>query len=272
MSANAARDFTEAEIAERAAFLKRLGLSPKGGATVIPLEHEVRKHRPLGLAPAPGPDDAAERDGYADNVDADGRVIMENGYRFSFKDGMEPAILEAPATGDFVLEMANAVTSIADTAHRKAKAGIAELRREARSEISELRAALIEARHEIRELKLIQESMRIANRGERGVDGARGVPGRDGQQGRIGPAGPRGEAGKAAPKIVSWATDDAAFAATPILSDGGNGATLHLRGMFESYHAQVEGEDIAAEADAVRAQRDAVDREVENVRQGRPAR
>jgi hypothetical protein len=42
--------------------------------------------------------------------------------------------------------------------------------------------------------------------------------------------------------------------------------------MFESYHAQVEGEDIAAEADAVRAQRDAVDREVENVRQGRPAR
>jgi hypothetical protein len=262
MSANAARDFTEAEIAERAAFLKRLGLSPKGGATVIPLEHEVRKHRPLGLAPAPGPDDAAERDGYADNVDADGRVIMENGYRFSFKDGMEPAILEAPATGDFVLEMANAVTSIADTAHRKAKAGIAELRREARSEISKLKAALIEARHEIRELKLIQESMRIANRGERGVDGARGVPGRDGQQGPIGPAGPVGPKGSDAPRLASWAIDDAAFAATPIMSDGSNGATLHCRGMFEEFNEQINAADADAERDAARASRDAVEREV----------
>jgi hypothetical protein len=222
MSASNAVYQNEDERRRVADWMRSAGVSlnaPKANATVIPLEHEVRKQRPLGLAPASGPDDAAERDGYADNMDADGRVIMENGYFFSFKDGMEPAILEAPATGDFVLEMANAVTSIADTAHRKAKAGIAELRREARSEISELRAALIEARHEIRELKLIQESMRIANRGERGVDGARGVPGRDGQQGRIGPAGPRGEAGKAAPKIVSWATDDAAFAATPILGD-----------------------------------------------------
>jgi hypothetical protein len=38
---------------------------------------------------------------------------------------------------------------------------------------------------------------------------------------------------------------------------------LHLRGMFETYNAQVDAADAAAEADAARASRDAVEREVQ---------
>ena len=59
-----------------------------------------------------------------------------------------------------------------------------------RVEVSELRAALAESRAEVRELKLIQENMRTASRGERGEQGARGV------QGTQGPIGPRGEKGE----------------------------------------------------------------------------
>ena len=50
------------------------------------------------------------------------------------------------------------------------------------------------------------------------------------------------------------------------------GAMLHLRGMFEAYHAQVEGEDAAEEIDAAAASRAVVEREAANVREGRPAR
>jgi hypothetical protein len=62
---------------------------------------------------------------------------------------------------------------------------------------------------------------------------------------------------------AAWAIDDASFSAVPVLVDGSNGPTLHLRGMFETYNAQVDAADAAAEADAARASRDAVEREVQ---------
>jgi hypothetical protein len=142
-------DLTDDEIEARQALLRSLGVKPRKPDTrgdVAP------RRRPLGLAPVPG--DAPEAGGDDDNMDAEGRVILHDGYSFSFKDGVSPEFLAASAPVDLVYEMANAVTSIADEVHRKAKKNIAEVR----SEVAELKAALIEARHEIRELKLIQEA------------------------------------------------------------------------------------------------------------------
>jgi hypothetical protein len=56
------------------------------------------------------------------------------------------------------------------------------------------------------------------------------------------------------------------------MSDGRKGATLHLRGAFEQYHGQVEGEEAEEAAEAAAASRRAVEREAENRRVGLPAR
>jgi hypothetical protein len=138
--------------------------------------------------------------------------------------------------------------------------------------VSDLRGELVEARHEIRELKLIQESMRVANRGERGVDGARGVPGRDERDGAKGPRGERGAMGPAGPRIIGWELSDSTFTAVPLLSHGRKGAVLHLRGMFEAFNDAVNDDADAEEADAARVSREAVEREAAAVREGRPAR
>ena len=91
-------------------------------------------------------------------------------------------------------------------------------------------------------LRLILENLRVTQRGERGVDGDRGPPGRDGRdgEGRVGPAGPVGPKGSDAARIIAWEISDAEFVAWPLLSTGQKGAALHLRGMFETYNAQVD--------------------------------
>jgi hypothetical protein len=227
-------DLTDDEIEARQALLRSLGVKPRKPDTrgdVAP------RRRPLGLAPVPG--DAPEAGGDDDNMDAEGRVILHDGYSFSFKDGVSPEFLAASAPVDLVYEMANAVTSIADEVHRKAKKNIAEVR----SEVAELKAALIEARHEIRELKLIHESMRVAGRGERGTDGPRGVPGRDGLQGPIGPRGEQGERGPPAASVVAWEPRPDWFELVPVYADGSRGVPANLRSLFEAYDAATEGED-----------------------------
>jgi hypothetical protein len=252
MSASAAANFTEAERAERKAFLRRLrDLPPRPSADVIPIGSQ---RKPLGLRPIVEDDEQVpERDASSTFGSREARGIVEAAMANLSREALDRPLSVRESFDS--LEAALEATFDGDHA-------MFENIKALREQVSELKTALIEARHEIREMKLIQESMRIANRGERGVDGARGVPGRDGQQGPIGPAGQRGETGKAAPKIVSWTTDDAAFAATPILSDGGNGAVLHLRGMFEEFNEQINAADDDAERDAARAQRDAVEREV----------
>ena len=109
-----------------------------------------------------------------------------------------------------------------------------------RTEVAELRAALAESRAEVRELKLVQESMRTASRGERGEAGARGVAGRDGQQGPIGPAGPKGEPGA---RAAGFVLDVAGYSATLVSSDGAPAARLALRPMFEQFAAEIAAED-----------------------------
>jgi hypothetical protein len=163
---------------ERAAVFRAVGLDHLGRTKkpdVIPIEQ--RRRKPLGLAPVP--DDHNDEPESYDEPDLDRGPVIDI-------TAQSQAFLDAAAENRFVYFCLNTAASLTETLGGRTKAKFAKQA----SEISELRAALVEARHEIRELKLIQESMRVANRGERGVDGARGVPGRDGRDG-VGQIGPK---------------------------------------------------------------------------------
>ena len=131
------------------------------------------------------------------------------------------------------------------------------------------RASLAEMRSKLAELDFVVERLKVENRGPPGVAGPRG---RDGADGARGPRGERGGMGPAGPRIIGFETDDESFTAWPLGSDGRKGATLHLRGMFESYHAQVEGEEAAEEHDADARARESIEVEAANRRAGLPAR
>jgi hypothetical protein len=131
------------------------------------------------------------------------------------------------------------------------------------------RASLAEMRSKVAELDFVVERLKVENRGPPGVAGPRG---RDGADGARGPRGERGAMGPAGPRLIGWENDDAQFAATPLMSDGRKGATLHLRGAFEQYHGQVEGEAAEEEAEAAAASRRAAEEEAGRVRRGLPVR
>jgi hypothetical protein len=271
MSAIAA-NLSDAERVERAAFLKRLGLAPKGSATI--LDHPA-KRRPLGLGIVPDDNDPPASDG-ADNMTEDGRVILHDGYSFSFKDGIDPAFLAAPAFNDFVVEMANAVTSIADSVLRKANGTVAGVRSEARADVgrielenARLKASVAELTAKVDTLTFISERLRIENAGPVGPQGPMGRDGHEGRPGARGERGERGEPGKAAPAITAWTLDTDNFTAVPILSNGELGATLRLRPLYEAFPDALNDADAAEEADTARASREAVEREAEATRQGR---
>jgi hypothetical protein len=65
-----------------------------------------------------------------------------------------------------------------------------------------------------------------------------GKPGRQGIKGERGEAGAPGPQGAAAPIIVGWQIDRAAYTATPVMSDGGEGPPLELRTLFEQFHSE----------------------------------
>lgn len=188
-------DLTDDEIEARQALLRSLGVKPRKPDTrgdVAP------RRRPLGLAPVPG--DAPEPGGDDDNMDAEGRVILHDGYSFSFTDGMSPEFLAASAPVDLVYEMANAVTSIADGVHVKAKKLVAEVRSEvARVELenAQLRASVGELRAKVD--TLVSERLRVENAGPIGPAGPMGRDGRDGPRGEVGLRDERGERGLPAP-------------------------------------------------------------------------
>ena len=69
------------------------------------------------------------------------------------------------------------------------KSRFAELEAAHREEVAALKLTVTELRCELREMRAIQESARIASRGEAGPMGPRGIPGPPG------PAGARGEKG-----------------------------------------------------------------------------
>jgi hypothetical protein len=216
----------------------------------LPPDQPARR-KPLGLAPGGGSSEPA----------ADEPAALVSGAP-SVAAGLSAEALARPATMSDVataLDCAIAVNLDSDGLFRER---IGDLR----SQVSELKAALIEARHEVRELKLIQESLRISTRGESGRDGARGVPGRDGRDG-VGIAGPRGERGERglpAPRISAWEARPERFEVVPVFSAGERGPAIALLSLFQAYDAAVtdiEDRDIAS---AARASREAVEEEVAN--------
>jgi hypothetical protein len=66
----------------------------------------------------------------------------------------------------------------------------------------------------------------IASQGKRGAAG---------EKGERGPPGPRGDAGASGATIRDWKVDRARYLATPLMSDGGEGPPLELRGLFEQF-------------------------------------
>jgi hypothetical protein len=261
MNASAQRaPLTEAELVERRAFLQRLGLGPNLSAEVVPLR------KPLGLGivddgpPESRPEDMAE----------DGSVILSDGVRFSFKDGATPETLAPWVNVDLLYISMNGLISTIDVSHQKAKQMGAELRSEvARIELenARLKAAVSELTAKVETLTFISERLRLENKGPAGE---RGPMGRDGHDGARGPRGERGAMGPAGPRPVSFDTDAEAFAVTGLMSDGRRAPTMHLRALFEAYHAQTEGEAEAAEIDAAAASRERTELEAARTRAGLP--
>jgi hypothetical protein len=73
-----------------------------------------------------------------------------------------------------------------------------------------------------------------------GKAGPRGDRGEAGAPGAAGPAGKNGQPGLSAPVLREWKLDRKTYTATPILSDGSEGAPLALRGLFEQFMAEAK--------------------------------
>ena len=143
---------------------------------------------------------------------------------------------------------------------------------ELRGQVSDLKAELIEARHEVRELRLIQESLRISTRGESGRDGARGVPGRDGVQGPVGAKGERGPRGQPGDRIVSWRLEPEEYRVFPITETGKELPALNLYSLFEAFNRATEATEAELAIEEVAHSRAGLELETERVRRGLPAR
>jgi hypothetical protein len=65
------------------------------------------------------------------------------------------------------------------------------------------------------------------SRGDRGLKGERGL------------VGPRGDAGASGATIRDWKIERERYVATPVMSDGSDGPSLELRGLFEQFLAEV---------------------------------
>src|SRR5262249_15980504 len=66
----------------------------------------------------------------------------------------------------------------------------------------------------------------------RGKTGDKGLPGPRAEQ------GPQGDQGPSGPIIAAWEVDHVNYRARAIMSDGSDGGTLDLRGMFEQFHSE----------------------------------
>ena len=67
------------------------------------------------------------------------------------------------------------------------------------------------------------------------------MPGKKGDKGPPGPRGekgPKGEQGPSGPIVAAWEIDHVNYRARAIMSDGSDGGTLDLRGMFERFHSE----------------------------------
>ena len=220
MSASTAIHLTAEERQARARQMRSWANLPsaKGpSATVVPMDHPSRR-KPLGLAILDGPEEVAGRDEGDTPGYLEARRLVASAIA-----SMSEAARNMPATIEDVfkeLELPLAIQfddSIAISKSLKELRGeIAALKGSAREEIAALKLALTEARCEVREMRAVQESARIASRGEAGVAGPRGIPGPPGDRGERGEQGPRGEP---AAMIVGWRIDADRYTATGICSD-----------------------------------------------------
>ena len=67
------------------------------------------------------------------------------------------------------------------------------------------------------------------------------MPGKKGDKGPPGPRGekgPKGEQGPSGPIIAAWEIDQTNYRVRAVMSDGSDGGTLDLRGMFERFHSE----------------------------------
>jgi len=70
---------------------------------------------------------------------------------------------------------------------------------------------------------------------------AEGACGEKGSPGPRGAQGAKGEKGDPGPSIVGWQIDRAKYQAVPIMSDGGEGPPLELRGLFKQFDDETRG-------------------------------
>jgi hypothetical protein len=217
-------------------------------------------------------DPIADRALRPSDMTEDGSIVLHDGLRFSFKDGMSPEFLASVVNADFLFDCMNALMSTIDVGHQRGK----ELAAEARKEVSRvelenirLKSALESLTAKVESLAFISERLRIENAGPPGPQGLMGRDGRDG----VGQIGPRGERGPPGPSTVAWKVDEQAFTVTPLNSDGkAGGAVLHLLPLFQSYTEQMEASADEEAYEAAQAQRAVIEREAENRRVGLPAR
>jgi polyhydroxyalkanoate synthesis regulator phasin len=240
MSAIAA--LTPEERVERVAFLKRLGLGPKGGPSVIPIDHPSRR-KPLGLAPIGDDGDKEE----ADPVNSRGSLVARDLIARSVATMTPEARNDAARIEDIfnIIELPLAIAMDDGDAlfeHiKKLRERVSELETARRVEAAELRTTIAELRSEISQMRSIQESARLASRGERGEQGVRGIPGPPGE-GKVGPRGAKGEIGPTS-KPVAWEPLIDQFQLVPLYGDGSKGAAANLRPFFEHYDAATNGSE-----------------------------
>ena len=257
-NASAAYPLSYAEAHERAAMLKRLGVNfARPDAEIIPLVHEVRKRRPLGLAPVIDNDDRAsqsrsphvdlELDGPPPRDPADNRAAW-----------LSDLDVHGFATGQVIAEKLNGLELWA-----KRKLDEAQTRFE--NQIAALK-------NENTALRLILENLRIRERGDDGDRGPPGRDGRDGVNGAQGPAGPKGSRGQRGFETTGWLVDEAEYCITPLYYDNSQGPTLNLRGLFAQFQRDTEGDDVAFATKQAALSRASVELETERVRRGLPAK
>ncbi len=254
-SATEAYPLSGAERKDRAALLKRLGVNfAPPDAEIIPLDHEVRKRRPLGLAPIlDGDPEAAPK-----------RATYETAFASdcpSVGAGLGEATLQRAASMADVVTAADTAIAIAMDGEAVLKARLSEMRGEnarLETELARLRAQFAEAKAEFAEAKHILERLQITREGKRGE---RGPCGADGAPGPRGERGPRRETGRPAPVVIEWRADPEAFTISAILSDGSAGPMIALRSLFEAYHNATSWLE---DADIVQAAHEA---RIENERQ-----
>jgi len=67
-----------------------------------------------------------------------------------------------------------------------------------------------------------------------------GKSGRPGPKGDAGERGERGLTGPAGRSIASWKLDAKGYVITPVMSDGTEGPSLKMRGLFEQYNKETD--------------------------------